>query len=346
MRLLQIGILAVSILATASCATVMNGTTQHVMVTSVPSGAQVLLDGQPVGTTPTEVAVRRYQREPVIRTEMKNFGAREHRLQRSESRWLLGDLAIGIALFPYVRRAVAECDECTSDFVGHMIAGAVTLAPLIVDYLNGTAFKFPARIDTVLVPAQDRRLTVPSRLRTELRGALARKAAPTVAVRSMVRGAAPNGSAFGRSLRPNSAPPSGSSSSCRRASRRWSTHLGQDLGLVARRLEGAPGLGEGVEESSRSDPATGRAARATDDQGVATLQDVGDNCKFHPRSSTALGTTPRSRRSAVAPRGVPSSARARGSPGPARHQRAGGATTRRPPTEPFGRAIRQNVQRW
>lgn len=71
-----------------------------------------------------------------------------------------------------------------------MIAGAVTLAPLVVDYLNGTAFKFPARIDTVLVPAQDRRLTVPSRLRTELRRALARGAAPTVAVQSMVKGAA------------------------------------------------------------------------------------------------------------------------------------------------------------
>lgn len=98
MRLFRTGTFAVSILATTSCATLMNGTTQHVMVTSVPSGAQVFLDGQPVGTTPTEVAVRRYQREPVIRTEMEDFGPQEHRLQRSESRWLLGDLAIDRSL--------------------------------------------------------------------------------------------------------------------------------------------------------------------------------------------------------------------------------------------------------
>ncbi|MBA2369413.1 MAG: PEGA domain-containing protein [Candidatus Protochlamydia sp.] len=42
-----------------SCATVINGTTQKIPLTSEPMGASVMIDGQPVGYTPTQVEVKR-----------------------------------------------------------------------------------------------------------------------------------------------------------------------------------------------------------------------------------------------------------------------------------------------
>lgn len=42
-----------------SCATVINGTTQRVPVSSDPVGAYVFVDGNPVGCTPTQIELKR-----------------------------------------------------------------------------------------------------------------------------------------------------------------------------------------------------------------------------------------------------------------------------------------------
>lgn len=50
---------AALIAAAAGCATMANGTTQRIPVTSEPAGAQVFVDGRAAGTTPVQVTVSR-----------------------------------------------------------------------------------------------------------------------------------------------------------------------------------------------------------------------------------------------------------------------------------------------
>lgn len=48
-----------SLLFVASCATVISGTSQTLVFSSEPIGAQVLLDGRPVGVTPLTISVKK-----------------------------------------------------------------------------------------------------------------------------------------------------------------------------------------------------------------------------------------------------------------------------------------------
>ena len=56
--LVLLAVLALTTLSTG-CASVVKGTTQDIPVSSEPSGADVLLDGNFVGTTPTSIKMRR-----------------------------------------------------------------------------------------------------------------------------------------------------------------------------------------------------------------------------------------------------------------------------------------------
>ena len=58
-RLLPLIILAVMALSFSSCATLFTGTTQSVTIDSQPQGANIVIDGQLVGTTPARVRLDR-----------------------------------------------------------------------------------------------------------------------------------------------------------------------------------------------------------------------------------------------------------------------------------------------
>ncbi len=58
-RILPFTILAVMALAFTSCATLFTGTTQSVTIDSQPQGANIVIDGQLVGTTPARVRLDR-----------------------------------------------------------------------------------------------------------------------------------------------------------------------------------------------------------------------------------------------------------------------------------------------
>lgn len=58
-RILPLTILAVMALAFTSCATLFTGTTQSVTIDSQPQGANIVIDGQLVGTTPARVRLNR-----------------------------------------------------------------------------------------------------------------------------------------------------------------------------------------------------------------------------------------------------------------------------------------------
>ena len=140
-------------LAAAGCATMANGTTQRIRVTSDPPGASVFLDGRPVGTTPTQITANRRNREPVIGIEKEGFQPVDYRLERRED-WstVLWDVALGVAIIAATGRLMLEHDEANLTFGQTIVAFGLGATPGIVDYANGAAFRFPPRIDAILEP--------------------------------------------------------------------------------------------------------------------------------------------------------------------------------------------------
>ena len=57
----------------SSCATIFTGTSQDVYFTSEPSGALVMLDGQPLGRTPLITKVPRRLRSRLISYELEGY---------------------------------------------------------------------------------------------------------------------------------------------------------------------------------------------------------------------------------------------------------------------------------
>ena len=57
---------------TSGCATIIKGTTQGIPISSDPSGADILVDGQLVGTTPADVEIKR-KRDHLVVIEKTNY---------------------------------------------------------------------------------------------------------------------------------------------------------------------------------------------------------------------------------------------------------------------------------
>ena len=153
MRIITIAII---VMVSQGCATMFNRTAQQrVLVTSTPPGAEVFIEGDPVGTTPTSVVVRDSD-APEIRLE-SDGQSRQVRLSRRMSPWLWADLPAG-ALTGLLGAVTFRCDECDLNYV----AGVFTsMAPLIVDLVTGRALRLPSTISVTLAPAGSRRLDVP-----------------------------------------------------------------------------------------------------------------------------------------------------------------------------------------
>lgn len=147
MQFLRTSALAVGALATtAGCATFFGGTTQRIEVTSTPPGAEVLLDGEPVGATPAEIRVSRRHREPQIRIK-KDGGTHYAWLRRKISlRRILPSIAAGVFL-GYLGGItggwppIEEHDGLSA--AGGLAWGA---APVILDLVSGAAYAFPSRV--------------------------------------------------------------------------------------------------------------------------------------------------------------------------------------------------------
>ena len=76
-----------SVLASSGCLTLYGGVRQPIVVNSSPAGAQVTLNGQPVGTAPVEVTVDRGSR-PALRVESDGFEPAVLRPRRRVNRWI------------------------------------------------------------------------------------------------------------------------------------------------------------------------------------------------------------------------------------------------------------------
>ena len=78
----------------ASCATIMQGSSQEVSIASQPTGASVYLDGALAGTTPHVASLKRKDKH-VIRIEMDGYEPFELPLSRATSGWVWGNIVFG-----------------------------------------------------------------------------------------------------------------------------------------------------------------------------------------------------------------------------------------------------------
>ena len=84
----------ITLLATAACGTIINGSKQNVSFSSTPSGATVFVDNQQMGVTPVSLALSRKDSHDV-RLELAGFQPYEIKLTRGISGWVFGNLIFG-----------------------------------------------------------------------------------------------------------------------------------------------------------------------------------------------------------------------------------------------------------
>ena len=90
----RIAFFALGGLLVAACATIMQGTSQEVSVSSTPTGARVLVDGAEMGKTPLVASLKRKDKH-VVRVELEGYQPFEMALGRATSGWVWGNIVFG-----------------------------------------------------------------------------------------------------------------------------------------------------------------------------------------------------------------------------------------------------------
>lgn len=92
-RLAALGLISVFLFLTA-CASIMHGTTQDVGISSTPTAARVLVNGQDMGTTPVIADLKR-KNQHFVRIEMDGYQTYETTLTKKVSGWVWGNIVFG-----------------------------------------------------------------------------------------------------------------------------------------------------------------------------------------------------------------------------------------------------------
>ena len=133
---------AAAMLSTAGCATLFNGFSQRIEVTSEPPGAEVFVGGELAGTTPTEVVVSRRASEREFRV-VDASGNSEYRWVRSrmsERAWLNIVSGLFVGYGAWFRSA----EDRLEGNIGVGILGF--MIPWAVDLALGGMHEFPHRL--------------------------------------------------------------------------------------------------------------------------------------------------------------------------------------------------------
>ena len=160
------GPLAAALMISTGCATIVNPSTQPVTIVSDPPAAEVIVDSEGMGSTPTDVLLGRSDSEAAVRLQKDGFAPRVVRPRRSLSRWWIANLVVpallSATLVParpgaaFRGRAGALLRSSASNqpsrplaaFAG--MAGIAFLTDLII---TGDGFAFPDAVHTELAPA-------------------------------------------------------------------------------------------------------------------------------------------------------------------------------------------------
>ena len=129
----------------AGCASVMNGRTQVVAVSSDPPGAHVFVDDEHVGVTPTFVDLPRRQRNLALRLEKEGFGSASVPVRRSPSGWLWGDAALAVTTGLSAGQAIGH----RKTEWAHVFVQSAALW-FGIDLLTGAAFGRPHHVQATL----------------------------------------------------------------------------------------------------------------------------------------------------------------------------------------------------
>ncbi|MCY4121154.1 MAG: PEGA domain-containing protein, partial [Acidobacteria bacterium] len=161
-RGLLVAVLAIS----TGCATFVNPSTQPVTIVSDPPAAEVIVDSEGMGSTPTDVLLRRSDSEAAVRLQKDGFAPRVVRPRRSLSRWWIANLVVPALLsatlvpagpgaaFPGKAGAFLRSSGSVppsrpiAAFAG--MAGIAFLTDLLI---TGDGFAFPDALHTELAPA-------------------------------------------------------------------------------------------------------------------------------------------------------------------------------------------------
>lgn len=84
----------VLVLALTGCASIIHGTTQQVAISSSPTGAQVSVNNQDLGTTPIVADLKRKETH-IVRVTLAGYEPYEVGLTRSVSGWVWGNIVFG-----------------------------------------------------------------------------------------------------------------------------------------------------------------------------------------------------------------------------------------------------------
>ena len=151
MRFLRDMSVVAAALASSGCLTLYEGVRQPIIVSSSPVGAQVFLDGEPVGAAPVEVAVDRGS-EPTFLVESDGFEPTALRLRRRVNPWIAVDLAVGALAFYATGAALIGGGEGDLSSPLTLLAVLAGAAPALVDFNSGAAYALPRRVHAVLRP--------------------------------------------------------------------------------------------------------------------------------------------------------------------------------------------------
>ena len=141
-RLPLVAVLAFSM----GCATIVNHSTQPVTIVSDPPAAEVIVGAEAVGSTPTDVRLRRNDDDAALRLQKDGFAPRVVRPRRTFSRWLIANLAVPALL----STTLVEAER------GEAFFGMAAIAFLTDLFITGDGFAFPDTVRATLAPASDR----------------------------------------------------------------------------------------------------------------------------------------------------------------------------------------------
>lgn len=89
-----LGLLMLAAVLAFGCATIIHGTTQSVGVSSTPTNAKVIVDGQSYGNAPVTVELKR-KKNHILRIELNGYEAYETTVTHTVSGWVFGNLVFG-----------------------------------------------------------------------------------------------------------------------------------------------------------------------------------------------------------------------------------------------------------
>lgn len=93
-RITVSGLACLSALAVASCASIIHGTRQDVGISSVPTGATVVIDNAQTGTTPFVAKLTRKDSH-IVRITLPGYQPDDLTLTRGVSGWVWGNIVFG-----------------------------------------------------------------------------------------------------------------------------------------------------------------------------------------------------------------------------------------------------------